>query len=928
MGKAFEKSLKTNLFQQLVEIVSPELLTNQLSSLAKKIEEKTFLRNNSIIVLEKALTDSRALIKSMLEGDPFEASIALKAYTFVTDSIIKSILNLTMDHIFPKAIPTQAEKICVIAVGGYGRAEMAPYSDIDLLFITPYKQTAWGENVIETVLYILWDLKLKVGHSVRTVDDCLRLGLSDITIRTSLLENRYLAGEKSLAKSLNHRLWKELFQNTGSNFIEGKLIERDRRHKKQGTERYILEPNIKEGKGGLRDLQTLFWISKYIYKIECHEDLVKNDVFSTDELVLFKNAESFLWSVRCATHLLSKRANEHLTFDIQVNISKRLGFKNSEGLLAVEKFMQTYFLHAKNVGELTRIFLAAMEARLVKRKPTLINRLRNAFERSQDQFSDDFTITHGRLNISNPAKFKETPINLLRLFQAGLKSGRMIHPDALQLVARNLHLVDETFRKNEDAKEIFIDLLLNYNDPERALRRMNEVGILGKFIPDFERVVGMMQFNMYHKYTVDEHIIQCVKNLAQIEKGILKEDLPLVSKILARGINRKVLYLSILLHDIGKGLPEDHSIAGAKISVRVTKSLGLSLNERELIEWLILNHLLMSDVAQKRDISETKTVKDFARQVKSTTRLRLLTVLTVCDIRGVGPNVWNNWKAVLIRRLYSETVHVLNENYEAISRPEQLENAKVSLKKALDNWDDAKIQKEVSRHYPAYLLGLNTETQKIFAQLGEQLESNEIQTQIVTDQNRDASRACFLIEDHPGIFSRLAGAIALTGANVIDAKTYTTSDGFATAVFWLQNSDGAPFEKSRLKKLNSNIIQSLKGTIITKNALEQRGKIKKRERDFIVPTTITFDNDGSDIYTIIEIDTRDRLGLLHDLAKTLSNNNITIVSAIIATYGEQAVDTFYVKDLFGLKLYSEQKRKDLAEKIKLAIQDGTIKAMA
>ena len=911
----------------LAQFISPEIVNNKLFSLAKDNLAKEDFREKAVLLLAELLSESRSIIKTVLDKDPFKASDALKAYTFVTDSIIKSVLHLAMTHLFPIANPTEGEKICVIAVGGYGRAEMAPYSDVDLLFLTPYKQTAWGENIIETVLYMLWDLKLKVGHSVRTVDDCLRLGFSDITIRTSLLENRYLIGEENLSKALTQRLWNELFANTGSNFIEGKLIERDARHKKQGTERYILEPNIKEGKGGLRDLQTLFWISRYIYKIKNQDDLLKFNVFSKKELILFKNAENFLWTVRCATHLLSKRANEHLTFDIQVNISKTLGFENSKGRLAVEHFMQTYFLHAKNVGDLTRIFLAVMEARLVKQKPNLINRIRNAFEKSQDQFSNDFTITHGRLNISDFKEFKRNPLNLLRLFQMGLKSGRMIHPDALQLVARNLSLVDNSFRKSEEAKAIFIDLLLSYNDPERALRRMNEVGLLGKFIPAFQRIVGMMQFNMYHKYTVDEHTIQCIKNLVQIEQGVLKEDLPLVSKILVSGINRKVLYLAVLLHDIGKGLPEDHSIAGARISLKISRSLGVTEAETELIEWLILNHLLMSDVAQKRDISETKTIKDFARQVKSTTRLRLLTVLTVCDIRGVGPNVWNNWKAVLIRRLYSDTVNVLNENYEVISLPEQLESAKKSLRAALKTWRPTQIKNELERHYPAYLLGLNTETQTIFAELGNKLQRQEIETNIVTDETRDASRACFFMEDHPGIFSRLAGAIALSGANVIDAKTYTTSDGFATAVFWLQNSKGAPFEKSRLKKLSRNMHASLKGTIIPKNALEQKGKIKKRERDFKVPTTITFDNDGSDIYTIIEIDTRDRLGLLHDLARTLSNNNITIVSAIIATYGEQAVDTFYVKDLFGLKLHSEQKRKDLTDRIIMAVEDGTVKAM-
>jgi [protein-PII] uridylyltransferase len=332
----------------------------------------------------------------------------------------------------------------------------------------------------------------------------------------------------------------------------------------------------------------------------------------------------------------------------------------------------------------------------------------------------------------------------------------------------------------------------------------------------------------------------------------------------------------------------------------------------------------MSDIAQKRDLSEPKTIRDFANTVKSTNRLRLLTVLTVCDIRGVGPDVWNNWKAVMIRTLFSKTINVLKENFEAISRPEQVNHAKSVLRKELIEWSEDKIITEINRHYTGFYLGLTSEIQAVFAELGKNCKTKEIISKIDTDDNRDATRACFLMEDHPGLFSRLAGAIALAGANVIDARTYTTSDGYATAVFWLQSNEGKPFEENRLNRLNRTIKDALKGEIIPRDALKEKGKIRKKEKDFKVPTNITFDNEGSEIYTIIEIDTRDRLGLLHDLARTLANNNVTIVSAIIATYGEQAVDTFYVKDLFGLKLHSEHKRLKLAENIQEAIEAGTL----
>ncbi len=887
------------------------------------LSNKNEIRNNTLIQIKIFKKSIFEKLEKKINNNPYLAPDSLSAYTLMNDILIQSIAKIVIDFMFPLVSPTKGENISIVAVGGYGRAEMAPYSDIDLLFLTPYKQTAWGENVIETILYLLWDLGLKVGHSVRNIEECLRIAKSDITARTSLLENRFLFGDIELADKLTQRLWKEIFEISASEFIEKKLEERNLRHKKQGSERYLLEPNIKEGKGGLRDLQTLYWISKYVYKISNKNDLIKYNIFTRNDLEIFFKAEDFLWTIRCALHIFAKRANEILSFDLQVPIAISLGFKKESGLLAVEKFMQKYFFHAKNVGELTRILLSKMEAIHVKQKPSLVSKIKTAIAYNNLKLDKGFKLSNGRVDIDDSIDFLKKPLNLIKLFQNGLKSRRLIHPNSLHLISKNIHLVDDKFIESPESSKIFIDVLLNYGDPERALRRMNEVGFLGKFIPEFQRIVGMMQFNMYHKYTVDEHTIQCIKILSQIEQGQLKEDLPLVSKILHKGVNRKVLYIALLLHDIGKGTPENHSILGAKISNDVTIRLRFEKQEVELTSWLIKHHLLMSDIAQKRDLSEEKTILDFANIVKSTTRLRLLTVLTVCDIRGVGPEVWNNWKAVMIRTLYYKTINILNENYESASRPEQVEKAKLALKNELNNWNQSQIETEINRHYAGFYLGLTPETQVIFSNLAKNTKPSNLNSKVETDHTRDATKVCFLIEDHPGIFSRLAGAIALAGGNVIDARTYTTSDGYATSVFWIQSKKGKPFEENRLHKLNETINESLKGEIIARDVLKEKGKIKKKEKDFIVPTNITFDNEGSEIHTIIEIETRDRLGLLYDLAKTLSNNYISISSAIIATFGEQAVDTFYVKDLFGLKLHSENKRANLEMKLKEAIQAGT-----
>ena len=486
-------------------------------------------------------------------------------------------------------------------------------------------------------------------------------------------------------------------------------------------------------------------------------------------------------------------------------------------------------------------------------------------------------------------------------------------------MAANLHLIDDAFRASPEANRIFLDLLLSHNNPEGALRLMNEVGVLGAFIPEFGRIVAMMQFNMYHYYTVDEHTIRTISTLSQIERRELAGELPVSTDILAKGVDRRVLYVALLLHDIGKGSGRDHSEYGAEVAVRLCPRLGLDAEETALVAWLVRNHLLMSDTAQKRDLAEPRTVRDFAQAVKSPTRLKLLTVLTTCDIRGVGPGVWNNWKAMLLRGLYGEALEHLTGGSQASSRPEREAAAKAALAAALAGWSEAEIEAECARHYAPYWLGFDTRTHAIFAELVRQVSETEPAMRIELDLARDATQVCFAMPDHPGIFARLAGALALAGANVVDARTYTTTDGIATPAFWIQDQGGKPYESARLTRLRNAVTRTLRGEIFAREALKDKDRIKKRERDFTVPTRLTFDNTGSDIYTIIEVETRDRPGLLYDLARTLTANNVSISSAIIATYGEQAVDVFYVKDLFGLKLHAESKRRTLESRLRAAI---------
>ncbi|MDC3003106.1 [protein-PII] uridylyltransferase [Paracoccaceae bacterium] len=879
-------------------------------------------RTELISLLRELKSSGFERISLELTKNPLKARKAVTSYAFLTDCLVKTTWEFATKIKFPTYNPTNAEKLSIVSVGGYGRREMAPYSDVDLLFLTPYKITPWAENVIETILYILWDLKLKVGHSSRSMRDCLRIGREDYTVRTALLEQRFVCGDISLASELNEKLWKSLFEGTAKDFISEKLKERELRHEKHG-QRYMVEPNVKEGKGGLRDLQSLYWIAKYVYKTQNINDLIEKNVFRSDEYEQFGKAEEFLWAVRCQMHHLSNRAIEKLSFDLQVEVATAMGYKDSPARRAVEIFMQDYFRHATRVGDLTRIFLTSLEAVHAKDEP-LLERI---FKR-RPKIGDEYTVIHNRLAIKSEEKFLKNPINLLKLFSEALRTGLLIHPNAMRLVSANLSLVDKEFRHSPEAQNIFLELLLKHGNPERALHRMNELGFLAKFIPEFEPIVAMMQFNMYHSYTVDEHTIQCLKTLAQIEKGELVEELPIASSILKDGVNRRVIYVALLLHDIGKGRSDDHSILGAKIARQVSPRLGLKKQETETVEWLVRYHLLMSDMAQKRDISDPRTVRDFAKAVQSVKRLDLLTVLTVCDVRSVGPDTWNNWKATLIQQLYYETRLTLEQGGEALNRENRMAEAKKLLREKLFDWDPKDIKLETGRHYQPYWQGFQIGAQFAFAKLLKNLGSDEIKIDLTPDTDRDATRICFALSDHPGIFSRLSGALALVGANVVDARSYTSKDGFATAAFWIQDSEGAPYDKSRFSRLRDMIEKTLSGEIITRDAIKERDKFKKRERAFKVPTSITFDNEGSEIYTIIEVDTRDRPGLLFDLTRTLVNMNVYIASAVIATYGEQVVDSFYVKDMFGLKFYSESKQKKLEQQLRQAITLGVERAQS
>src|SRR5215218_6024048 len=729
--------------------------------------------------LRLALTAARANTERLLLKDRHGRRCA-ERLCFIHDEIIRLLFDFAVKHLYPSENPSEAERMTVVATGGYGRGLLAPGSDIDLLFILPYKQTAWGESVAETILYCLWDMGLKVGHATRSINECIRQAKADMTIRTSVLEARYLLGDRKLYEELVTRFDKEIAQGSGPEFVAAKLAEREERHRRAGQSRYLVEPNVKDGKGGLRDLHTLFWIAKYVYPVRETGELVERGVFDAQEYRTFRRCADFLWSVRCNLHFVSGRAEERLSFDMQREIAVRLGYTSHPGMQDVERFMRHYFLVAKDVGDLTAILCAKLEDEQAKPAPVLsrmVARLRPGTKRRRVPDSDDFIIDNNRINLAAPDVFKHDPVNLIRIFQLAQKNNLAFHPDAM----RTVKLVNSQLRENPEANRLFMEILTS-NNAEVVLRRMNETGVLGHFIRAFGKIVSMMQFNMYHHYTVDEHLIRCVGFLQDIERGG-NEEFTVASDLFRkiRPEHRAVIYITTLLHDIAKGRPEDHSIAGAKVARRLCPRLGFNAADTETVAWLIEQHLTMSTVAQSRDLSDRKTIENFAGVVQSVEQMKLLTILTTADIRGVGPGVWNGWKAQLLRTLYYETEPVLTGGFSEVNRAQRIAVAQAEFRAAFTEWPEAELNAYIARHYPAYWLKVEL-PRKIrharFLRASEQA-GHKLAINVGFDEARGVTELTIFAQDHPWLLSIIAGACASAGANIVDAQIYTTTDGLA-----------------------------------------------------------------------------------------------------------------------------------------------------
>lgn len=781
--------------------------------------------------------------------------------------------SATMDrHVKKLAKEKLPEDIALIATGGYGRSELCPYSDIDIVFLVPKKVTKKLEASIEKLLYEFWDSGIKMGHAVRTPQECIQIMHKDAKVLTSLMDARLIWGDKALYAEFTEAMENNRKRRKISEFVKAKLHERDQRHLRFGDTRYVLEPNIKDGKGGLRDYQTLFWITGMAYEAKSPEELYKHKMLSKREANRFKKAHDFLTSVRCHLHDIAGRGEERLHFDIQLELAERLGYTHRNNAKAVERFMKHYFLVTRDIGDMTRIVCAAIEEDEITKHKWI---------KPSAQSFMGFEILNNRLNFSEAQKIKQQPSEIMRFFRVSQETPYDIHPQALRKIAKNIDLIDQKFRHNPLTNSLFLEILTSQNNASLTLRRMNEAGVLERFIVEFRKVIALMQFDRYHVFTVDEHILRAIDLLHQLESGALRDEAGLSSALIHTIENRRALFVAILLHDICKGQNGDHSELGADLALSLCPRLGLNDQETRLVSWLVFDHLFMADIAFKRDLEDPKTLEDFLFRIHGLERLKLITILTTIDIMAVGPGRWTSWKDKLIQELY----------YMAEAR--------------------------MTGKHPLVSTAL------LSSAIPYDLEADETRIEIAQDSEKHTTIISVYTQDQKGLFSLLTGALTLSGVNIIEARINTLDDGRVADIFTVQNLSGKPIVQKKRKEQIEEIISE---TI--DNMQDQSKKIKamisktsKKDQAFEIPKGVTIKSKASRRFTVIETYGRDKPGLLYELSKTISKHNCVIKSAKINTLGLKAVDVFYIQDKTGKKLKDKEKLAKL-EKSLLSILES------
>lgn len=836
--------------------------------------------------------------------------------TAMTDTLIRKLFrSITKDVGQGGRV---REPLTLTAIGGYGRGELNPYSDIDLMFLYSGKNQARVEDIAQKLLYFLWDMRLDVGYSVRTLQDCVEMAAADLTVRTALLDARVISGSRLLFKDFGKVMLTQILSKRSDSFIKEKVAELAKRREKYGSSVYLLEPNVKESEGGLRDLHTALWVAKIKYKISDVHELIVKGVLTEEEVFAFGEALSYLWRIRNELHFHAGRKNDQLTFDAQINLARFFGYENVGKTLAVEEFMRDYYLHANRVEHLA----SSLVAKCSQREEGALKIIGYFIRR---HIGDGFYIIKGELVIPDETVIQKEPARLMKVFEYAQKHGVAISVNVKSLIRKNLHLINDKFRRSKDVNQSFFAILRSDKGACETLKSMHHLEFLNRFIPEFGNIYCKVQHDLYHIYTVDTHSLFAVEEIEKLLRGDRAGELPLLTQIAREVDKRELLILGVLFHDIGKGEGGGHAEKGADMIPTIARRMGLCKEDSERLEFMVRNHLLMAHIAQRRDLHDDKMIIQFAQQMEKSENLKMLYLLTYADIRAVGTDVWTEWKAMLLQELYEKSFNVLERgDFHQEARSERVRKVKRMVIELLDDeYPMAAVKEELKAMTNRHLLSNPPAVIAGHVKLLLGLEHEKIITRIDHEPEGGYSNFTICTLDVPGLFSMITGVMAANGINILGAQIHTSSNGKALDILQVNSPQGFIItDDSRWARLGEDLRQVLTGKV------QVAALVAKRHRPTLLaerakpkfPARVEIDNLVSSDYTVIDIYTHDKVGILYQITSTLTELGLYIGVSKISTKVDQVADVFYVKDIFGHKIKNPGRLDEIRERLLKAVE--------
>lgn len=823
------------------------------------------------------------------------------AWSTVMDHLIRHLFTAISAE-FLRSFPAPSSRFALVAQGGYGRGELNPHSDIDLLFLYSWKVSPFVEAVTEKLLHTLWDAGLEVGHATRSIAECVRLAESDMKVRTSLLDARFLCGDFALYQDFEKRVESRLLRSGVKRFIREKLEENRARHEQYGGSVYLLEPEVKEGEGGLRDIQTARWIARARLRVKDLDALALNGVVGAADIAALKESQDFLLRVRNELHFSTAKHQDQLTFEQQEKVSAALGFEGEGSLRSVEVFMRSYYLHAARIHRLSE---------LIAHRVTDCDRPRfgttYVFGRT---LREGIRLSKGHVTVTKPEVLRTDPANLMRIFDDAQKYNCRLTHETRELLRQNLDLIDDEYRRSAAANVPFFNILKWKDSVYETLLEMHRAGVLGAFIPEFGRLLCMVLHDAYHIYTVDQHSLRLIKEIERLRAGEYAEASPLLTQLAREAENIELLYLGLMFHDIGKGFGGGHSEIGARMVHSIARRMRLNADDGALVEFLVRHHLLMTHTAFRRDLEDEKTIFDFAKIMGSVNNLKMLYLLTFADVKAVGPEVWNPWKASLLGELY---VKALNFLEEAEKGEFQRQDVRAAIRRVqtrvrrqlLKDYDEAAVEQFLEVMPDRYFLSTPEEDIAEHFELMENFRGKRAEISIKHFPERDCTSVAICCEDRPGLFASITGVLTALNLDILNARIFTASDGRILDVFRISHHGRPEIVTAEQKWVKFRVV--LDGVLDGKIDVAQLVGSSKplllfTKRAPKVSTVVNVDNEASDDFTIVEVFTEDRIGVLFTITYGLHRLGLSIHVAKISTNVDQVADVFYVTDQAGGKL--------------------------